>query len=465
VPEIITQLCSDDALDLDLSFEIREILATGGTVPDAAIIAALRHRLASPDVLTRGWVMDDFPLTEQQAQALTAAGIVPHRLLVVHAQEADIFQRAKGGADLVQREAALQRKRVDAYMASAPLLRAYYGLTFSSVIDLPAASEWAVCDQALQETSTAISTRLEYYRRTSQGMAARVHGMCFPPSRLLTGESDWKHYCPVTLTLTNELVLAKDSSCVVEYRGSIYWLATAEKAKLFLDNPESFLKVPLPTQLPTLLSAIERRGKPAMQLEDYCPVALVDRKELVKASGNHIVRYHSKNYGFESKQASEKFMRRPMRYVQRAALPSKRAALKGENTVALLAALTKGRDGRGIEPADMLTFMQASVAEIICQAMVESGERRPLYPGKTPQESALLFLSRFLQAKNPLSTEMRAEGQRKQYQEFLEGVALPTHFKEESERKEGEGTWTTSDSRHFKELCGRFDEVFKLPSS
>merc|ERR1740138_406616 len=191
VPEIITQLLSDAALDRDLSFEIRDVLATGGTIPDSAIIDALRHRLASPDVLTHGWIMDDFPLTPKQAEALTAAGIVPHRLLVVHAQEAAIFERAKGAADPVQREAALQRKRFDAYMASAPLLRAYYGLTFSNVLDVSASSEWAIYDQALEATSSAISERLEYYRRSSQGLAARVHGMCFPPSRLMLGESDW----------------------------------------------------------------------------------------------------------------------------------------------------------------------------------------------------------------------------------------------------------------------------------
>merc|ERR1712039_440472 len=90
-----------------------------------------------------------------------------------------------------------------------------------------------------------------------------------------------------------------------------------------------------------------------------------------------------------------------------------------------MGALNKGRDGKVIEPAEMLTFMQASVAEIICQALVESGERRPLYPGRSAQDSALLFLARFLKAKNSLNTEMYAAKVREQFREFLADCALP----------------------------------------
>merc|ERR1719352_1503113 len=119
----------------------------------------------------------------------------------------------------------------------------------------------------------------------------------------------------------------------------------------------------------------------------------------------------------ESKKSCDKFMRRPMRYVPRAKLPAKKPALPGKDQIALLSALTqRGQDSKGLQPAEMLTFMQASVAEIICQALVESGERRPLYPGKSPQESSLLFLARFLQAKNPLNSDMSAASIREQYQ-------------------------------------------------
>lgn len=474
IPEIISQLCDRAALPCKLSKDIMRCMTRGKKIPDAAIIEALRHRLVSADVLSRGWILDDFPLTEEQAKMLTDAGIVPHRLLVINVPEGLVFARAKeierlggeGDTDLVQHEQALQRLRLDAYMYSSPSLRSYYALTFDSVRDIQAdRSAWATFDRAVHETSHSISQRLQYYRRTDQGMAAQVSGMCFTPARIAKSESPWRRYCPVALTLNNEIVLCRDPGCVVEYKAKLHWLASAENMRLFMDDPESFLQVPLPVAVPNLLGAYERRAPPPCQLEEYCPVALVDRKELVKASGHHIVQFGNKHYTFENKEARAKFMRRPERYAQRAELPSKKPALKSETAVSLISVLAKGRDGRGIEPADMLTYMQASVAEVICQGLVESGTRRPLYPGMPAGESALLFLARFLKAKNTLSTAMYAAQLRAQFEEFLGDCALPQQLKELSERKEGhaEGSWTSSDSQRLQELCSRFDEVFQLP--
>merc|ERR1719258_908212 len=132
-------------------------------------------------------------------------------------------------------------------------------------------------------------------------------------------------------------------------------------------------------------------------------------------------------------------MRRPMRYVSRAKLPAKKPAmpLQGKDQIALLSALRNGsQDGKGLQPAEMLTFMQASVAEIICQALVEAGERRPLYPGKSAQESSLLFLARFLRAKNVLNTEMTAAEVKCQLDKFLSDCTLPNALKELTKRKE-----------------------------
>merc|ERR1711920_983020 len=116
-------------------------------------------------------------------------------------------------------------------------------------------SAWATYDRAIEETTASISRRLEYYRRTANNMPALVHGMCFTPMRIQAGESSWKRYCPVSLTLGNELVACKDPRCVVEYKSNFYWFSSQECTRSFLSDPESFLQVPLPTALPMLLAA------------------------------------------------------------------------------------------------------------------------------------------------------------------------------------------------------------------
>jgi adenylate kinase family enzyme/YHS domain-containing protein len=448
-------------------------LKRGDKLKDETVIAALHHRICAPDVLTRGWVLDDFPVTAQQVALMNQAGVVPHRMFLLCLDEVAIFARCKAefaakGTNLVQQESALQRKRVAAYAERAPGLMACYALTYDNICKLDGSkSPWAIYDEALKETSVAVSQRLQYYRRSSNGEAAPIRGMCFTPERIASNESDWGKYCPVNLTISNELVRCTDPRCCVEYKTKIYWLDSEENSKVFADDPESFLHVPLPQFTPSLVFSDARMQ---CQLEGYCPVALVDEKELVKANGQGQISFQGKRWNIHGKEAIQKFMRRPMRYVSRAKLPNKRPPPaitdSNETSIQLLKSLRACHDSKGLEPAEMLTYMQSCVAEQVCQALVDSGERRPLCPGKSPQESALLFLAKFLRSRNPLSTPLRAGELKAEYEDFLSGCELPYDLKKFTTRKleavaaDKSEDWTGWDARRYAELCERFDDIF-----
>jgi len=57
----------------DLGKKVKGILDEGKLVPDELTIALVRERLASPDAL-KGWILDGFPRTIGQAQALESIG-------------------------------------------------------------------------------------------------------------------------------------------------------------------------------------------------------------------------------------------------------------------------------------------------------------------------------------------------------------------------------------------------------
>ena len=54
-----------------LGLKVKDILASGGLVPDDLTIALVRERLAQRDA-ARGWILDGFPRTIPQAEALEA---------------------------------------------------------------------------------------------------------------------------------------------------------------------------------------------------------------------------------------------------------------------------------------------------------------------------------------------------------------------------------------------------------
>eukprot|EP00439_Symbiodinium_sp_Y106_P000053 s2240_g1.t1 len=293
VASVLGELIAPAALPCKLSKDLPDIsksLRSGKEVPTDLVIAALKQRLVSADCLRSGWILDDFPCTVAQAEALTHAGIVPHRVLMLSATEEVIFSRTlalnaaagEDGGALLQQELALQKERLSSFHSSAPALRVFYALIFENLRDIDGArSSWAVFDQALKETAK--------------------------------GE----------------------------------------------------LKAP--------------KGRPG------------------------------KNQ-------------------QRARIPRKLPAEAAPDRppAQLFSALVKGKDGRGLQPSDMVSYMQASLAEVICQGLVDAGEKRPLYPGKSPGESVLVYLARFLRARNPLGTELYAESASQSREDFLSTCSLPS---------------------------------------
>eukprot|EP00928_Gymnodinium_smaydae_P009827 TRINITY_DN1367_c1_g1_i1.p1 TRINITY_DN1367_c1_g1~~TRINITY_DN1367_c1_g1_i1.p1 ORF type:complete len:554 (+),score=116.26 TRINITY_DN1367_c1_g1_i1:96-1757(+) len=76
--------------------EIAEYMESGRLVPDAVVSAVLRERLAEADCVERGVLLDGFPRTRAQAEALRAAGV--EIAVVVHLDVADdvVIERIAG---------------------------------------------------------------------------------------------------------------------------------------------------------------------------------------------------------------------------------------------------------------------------------------------------------------------------------------------------------------------------------
>ncbi len=55
------------------------IISINVSVPDAIVLNLLKDRLCQVDCATRGWVLTGYPLTREQAEQLTGAGLGPNR--------------------------------------------------------------------------------------------------------------------------------------------------------------------------------------------------------------------------------------------------------------------------------------------------------------------------------------------------------------------------------------------------
>lgn len=78
-----------------LGLKVKDIMASGALVPDDLIIDLVKERIAQEDC-KQGFLLDGFPRTIPQAEALTASGVEIDHVLEINVDDEEIVARLSG---------------------------------------------------------------------------------------------------------------------------------------------------------------------------------------------------------------------------------------------------------------------------------------------------------------------------------------------------------------------------------
>ena len=76
--------------------EAKQFLDAGNQAPDDFVVSIVAKKLASAPCQTRGWLLDGFPRTLAQAEALAAAGVAPGRVISLDLPDSQVAGRVSG---------------------------------------------------------------------------------------------------------------------------------------------------------------------------------------------------------------------------------------------------------------------------------------------------------------------------------------------------------------------------------
>lgn len=80
----------------DLGLKAKDIMEAGQLVPDDLIISVIVERLQQVDCVQNGWLLDGFPRTKAQADALAASGMTADSFLLLNVPEEVLVERVTG---------------------------------------------------------------------------------------------------------------------------------------------------------------------------------------------------------------------------------------------------------------------------------------------------------------------------------------------------------------------------------
>ena len=74
----------------------KKFMDAGSLVPNDVVVAMVKARLARPDAAERGWLLDGYPRSAEQADAIEAAGVRPDVFILVDVADDILVERVVG---------------------------------------------------------------------------------------------------------------------------------------------------------------------------------------------------------------------------------------------------------------------------------------------------------------------------------------------------------------------------------
>ena len=318
-----------NAADTTLAIMIDTELRKGKTVPNELVVASIEAAiLGITGCRTRGYVLDGWPATREQAELLTKSKITPFRVVELFLSSEETMTRGLRDRTAEQRPMILHDSaqilaiKLAAHRQNMPLIKQWYESEHPASFDRVDgfASRWAVWEKSISSVKQSVRNVQNYLVKALVGKAAPIFGLCIRPNELKAKLSDFGHYCPVALANDELFDCVKDVRMTfsAEYRGFYYQCASKENLDKFLNDPDQFVPPLAPNKLPEshLLPKRLEDGTESqlpLALAGFCGVSFGDGKlryeSLVPGSKQFSAEYDKKLYRFAGEQQLESFMR------------------------------------------------------------------------------------------------------------------------------------------------------------
>jgi adenylate kinase len=89
-------LRAEVAAGTDAGKKAKSFMDNGDLVPNEVVVEMVKNKLAEPQVMEQGWLLDGYPRSAEQAEAIEAENIRPDVFLLVNVPDEDLVERVVG---------------------------------------------------------------------------------------------------------------------------------------------------------------------------------------------------------------------------------------------------------------------------------------------------------------------------------------------------------------------------------
>ncbi|KAI9344788.1 hypothetical protein DFJ73DRAFT_626763, partial [Zopfochytrium polystomum] len=371
VPLILESILSERN-NGQLANQVTETLGKGEPIPNELVCEAVAMITSRGVCQARGWVLDGFPRSVADMEALEKYNITPHVIVELVQNGAEMMNRQQRTmlADLQSEGTTFNFPEIilendSLHMLEIGGIRSYYQSVYENWVQVDCTkSKWAL-KSSLKSIIEANSDRRQNY------LYLRTKG----------------YY---SLIKIGELVQAPvGTKYTAEYQNSFYRMAGEAELQTFLETPDKYTAGPdLPEDLPIRRDSSVLVFPRQLELQGYCPVTLVEGPpgfdSIVQGDLKYLVEYEGKLFAMESQEKLDKFMRTPWDF-SGAVLPKK---------------LPPKVIPIPVSQMPMIGYLEHTVAKALTEGLSAVGRARPKHPFMDLTSSASEYLAIYLKAHN-----------------------------------------------------------------
>lgn len=197
----------EDFMTRDSSFadELRETTKWRGRKFDEGdLIALLAKRVERVDCQQNGWVLEGFPLTRPQAEAMLKRSLHPSNVFSVNIPHEEVYKRSE---PLKQEEFGCDRtilaSRLRYLEEALPQTLYFFQRRYNNVTNIDGMkSRWFIQDVALQAIQANLQARMDFARDYHHGQSEKrpclLQNMNIDRCYFKQSISQFSHFCPVS---------------------------------------------------------------------------------------------------------------------------------------------------------------------------------------------------------------------------------------------------------------------------
>ncbi|XP_065173287.1 adenylate kinase 9-like [Atheta coriaria] len=381
-----------------LAQRVRLQLECGEELTDDLTMQCVEAMTFEAKAVALGYVMDGFPNMIDEVKLLAQMNLVPHLILDLSASleyilhHLDVFETQHKP----QYSKKFVKYRYDDWLIDKEIYRQWIDKEYQNLATVSVEpSRWSTWVNAREIILAVLNEIKYYYRNCGKDMALRVANLLVTPYEFLSRQSEFRYYCPLCLYYDNALNCGgrpPDRTGMISYHDKYYWLCS-DHIEEFEDNPTAFLgpnvRHTLPCQLPLVVEITEVPEN--VFLYGYCVACLAQgRPGTTYNMGlpSNAVQYGEQIYLFDNEQCMSDFVRKP----------EMAKGIRNEIPPNYFPA-------RDIQTLPTLGMLEQYVSTQVIKALIEVEAVRPLIPGLTVGQSALVCLGLVLKVNNPKTSK------------------------------------------------------------